>query len=107
MKSFDEMEYTEKKEIAALFAAWLKPYTQKVIVAVLEKRDEIISNDFVMELLKELYARQVKENYEFTNSIHNLLDDLELFAEYDPHNHPLTHSGSYRDILYDMYIKGI
>ena len=107
MKRFDEMDYTEKKEIAELFTAWLKPYTHNVIVAVLEKRDEIINNEFAMNLLRELYARQAKEHYEFINSMYNLLDDLELFAQYDPHNNPLTHSGSYRDILYDMYIRNI
>lgn len=107
MKRFNEMDYTEKKETAALFAAWLKPYTKKVIVAVLEKREEIMNNDFVMGLLKELKARQDMESEDFAHSIHNLLDDFEVFEQYDPHNHPLTHSGAYRDILYDMYIKDI
>lgn len=31
--------------------------------------------------------------------------EFETFKQYDPHNHPLTHSHSYRDILHDVYIK--
>lgn len=107
MKRFAEMDYTEKNEIAALFAAWLKRYTHKVIVAVMERSDEIIANEFAMGLLRELKARQEVEEKEFANEMYYLLDDCESFKEYDPHSHPLTHSGSYRDILYDMYIKGI
>lgn len=107
MKRFEEMTYTEKNEIAALFAAWLKRYTHKVIVAVMERRDEIIANEFAMSLLRELKARQEVETAEFAREMYYFLDDCESFKEYDPHSHPLTHSGSYRDILYDMYIKGI
>ena len=34
-----------------------------------------------------------------------LFTDYEEFKKYNPHNHPLQHSDSYRDVLYDMYIK--
>ena len=33
-----------------------------------------------------------------------LLENFEEFKQYDTHSHILTHSKSYRDILYDMYI---
>ena len=103
MKKFEEFEYEERKEIKSLFANWLNNYTHEVIIKVLAKRDEIINNEFAMKLLRELKEREEKEDKEFERSIEALLDDFDKFNEYDPHNHPTTHSGSYRDILRDMY----
>lgn len=105
MKEFATMEWNEQKEIANIFANWLKLYTHEVIVKVLEKRNEIINNDFAMNLMRELYDRETKERDEFTDSIRSLLNNFETFSEFDPHNHALTHSKSYRDVLYDMYIR--
>ena len=104
MNNFKERELNERKFIGKLIANWLKDYTQEVILRVLEKREEIINNEFTMNLLRELYEREQKENEEFNNDIISLLENFEEFKEYDPHKHLLTHSKSYRDILYDMYI---
>lgn len=105
MKNFNRFPLEERNEIVLLFAYWLKQYTHEVIVKVLAKRDEIINNDFAMNLLKELKARGEKETKEFADEIGSMFYDFEAFKEFDPHNHPLTHAGSYRDILYDMYIR--
>lgn len=106
MKTFDEItDRTERDEIVLLFANWLKDYTHEVIIRVLEKRDEIINNEFAMNLLKELKTREEKEKADFDNSMANLLSDFDKYKEYNPHNNPLTHAKSYRDILYDMYIR--
>lgn len=105
MKNFDEMTIKEQQEITVLFANWLKHYTHEVIIQVMEKRDEIINNDFAMNLLIELNEREEKEAKEFAHSIGHLLGEFDTFKEYDPHNNPLTHAASYRDVLYDMYIK--
>lgn len=102
---FTELEYSERREIAELFSCWLKPYTHKVILKVIAKTDEIINNAFVMSMLRELKSREEAEAEDFANSISDLMEDLKAFAKYDPHNQPLTHSTSYRDILWDMYIK--
>ena len=103
---FNEIEsIKEKNEIVLLFSNWLKRYTHEVIVKVIERKDEIINNEFAMKLLKELKEREEKEVIYFNDSIDSLMFDFENFKEYDPHTHPLTHSNSYRDILYDMYIK--
>ena len=103
MKRFEDLGFEERKEITLLFANWLKDYSHEVIVNVISQRDEIINNEFTMNMLKELKEREEKEEYDFTHSIGNLLDELDTFKEYDPHNHVLTHSRSYRDILRDMY----
>lgn len=104
MKKTNELTFTEKKEIAKLLGNWLSMYTQEVVMHVMEKRDEIINNEFTMNLLKELKEREDKERDEFADSISSLLGDFDTFKQFDPHNHVLTHSKSYRDILYDMYI---
>lgn len=106
MKIFDELSMNEQHEIVRLFANWLQPYTQEVINNVIRfKKAEIINNEFAMNLLKELKEREEKERVDFANSIGSLMNDFDVFNEYDPHNHPLTHAQSYRDILRDMYIK--
>ena len=105
MKKFEELGFEERKEITLLLENWLKNYTHEVIVKVMEKRDEIINSEFSMNLLKELKEIEDKERKDFAHSIGNLLDEFDTFKEYDPHNHPLLHSNSYRDILHDMYIR--
>ena len=105
MKKYEEMNTPESKEVTQVFVTWLKPYTHEVIVRVLAKRDEILNNEFAMNLLKELKERTEKEYKDFEHNIDNMLYNFEAFSEFNPHNHPLTHAGSYRDILYDMYIK--
>jgi hypothetical protein len=72
---------------------------------VLAQRDEIINNEYVMKLLKELNEREAEEYESFSHSIGCILRDYDTFSKYDPHNHPLEHAGSYRDVLYDMFIK--
>ena len=105
MITFNEREYKERKEIAKLIANWLKEYTHEVVVKVLEKREEIINNEFTMNMLKELYKREEEEQKEINNSIQSLLEYFDEHKEFDIHNHCLTHSNSYRDVLYDMYIR--
>ena len=105
MKQFEEMTRKEQTEVTNLFANWLRQYTHEVIVKVLEKRDEIISNEFAMHLLRELYIRDEKERACFTNNIAFLLINFDGHKELNPHSNPSTHAGSYRDILYDMYIR--
>lgn len=103
--SFEEMSFEEKKEIVSLFSCWLKGYTKEVIMKVMEIQEEIINNDFSMNLMRELKKREEEEAESFNRSIESLFSNFEVFKEYDPHNNPLTHSQSYRDILYDMYIR--
>lgn len=105
MKKFTEMDYTEQKETAELFATWLRPYTHEVIVSVLARRDEILASESSMHLLRELHEREAAERKEFDGSIRSLLASFSAFAEFDPHNHALSHAGSYRDVLYDLYIR--
>ena len=105
MKEFKNLDRAEQKEIVELFTVWLSKYTHEVVCKVMERADEIINDKFTIKLLVELRDRQETEAKDFNTSIASLLDDYDTFKEFNVHNHPLTHSGSYRDILYDMYIK--
>ena len=105
MKKFEELDYEERKEIAKLFANWLKKYSNDVIIKVVEKREEIINNELVMRMLRELKEREEEEREDFEHSIGNLLRDFEVFKKYNVRNNPLTHSESYRDVLHDMYFS--
>ncbi len=104
-KKFAELDYKEQYDIAKLFTCWLAPYTHEVVVRVLARRYEILANDSAMSMLRELYQREQDEAKDELSSIKSLLEDFETFKEYDIHNHPLTHSRSYRDILHDLYIR--
>lgn len=105
MKRFEDFDYDEQKEIKELFANWLNTYTKEVIIRVIEKAEEIINNEFAMNLLRELAKREKEEYEDFYRSISFLLDSFDNAKTINPHNHPLTHAGSYRDILYDMFIR--
>ena len=100
-----EFEMNERRN--KLFANWLKNYTHDVIMRVMEQRDEITQNEHAMKLLEELYEREQAEAHDFERSIDHLFSDFETFKEYNPHNHALSHSGSYRSVLYDMYIHPV
>lgn len=104
--TFNELDREKRNHTAHLFSVWLRCYTHEVIVKVMQRREEILNNPFTMNLLEELAKREEKEREEFAYSIGSLLENFDTFAQYNPHNHPLTHAGSYRDILYDMYVKG-
>lgn len=104
-KQIKDLSWEEKIELAKKFECWLGRYTQEVINKVLVKTEEIINNEFAMNLINELYVREEKEKKERINSINNLISDFETFKQFNIHNHCLTHSESYRDILYDMFIR--
>ena len=105
MKAYTELTVAERNEIAGLFANWLKQYTDEVVFKVMEQREEILNNAFAMKLLRELKEREEKEADDFANSINWLFRDYDGFKKHGTRNNCLTHSHSYRDVLYDMYIN--
>ena len=101
---YNEMTLTEKEDIAALFENWLGMYTEEVIAQVAKRTDEIINDEFSMNLIRELKVRQDKEKEERKSQFDYILRSAGRNT-FGVHNHPLTHSKSYRDVLYDMYIR--
>ena len=103
---YAEMDSKTREQVEKQFSVWLRPYTHEVIKRVMARADEILGDDFAMHLLSELYEREQAEDADFLRSVHYLLSNYEDFAQYDPHSHCLEHSKSYRDVLYDLYIRG-
>lgn len=104
MKKLSEMNYSERKEVAELFANWLSTYTDEVVKRAMSNADEIVANEFAMNLLKELKIREDKEKKSFAREIASLLEDYGTFNQFSLCSNCTTHSNSYRDVLYDMYI---
>ena len=50
-----------REEMAKMFENWLSIYTEEVIEKVMRRYEEIVENEFVMNILKELYERDNKE----------------------------------------------
>ena len=102
MTNYKEANYLDKRLFTDLLANWLRPYTSEVINHVLKKVEEIYSNDTVMNMLKELKQREEKEIEDLDSSIYFAIESNE---EKEFHLNCLTHSRSYRDVLYDMFIR--
>lgn len=99
--------YEEQKDFANKLHSWLGTYTQEVIEHVMNQIDDIINNEHVMKMITELHERMQKEEREekehFFYNLKNIEEgDNDYFTV---HAHVLTHSNSYRDVLYDMFIR--
>ena len=105
MNKWEDLSYSERCDVAEWFTTWLQPYTKNVVNRVVCRIDEILGDDLAMGLIKELHEREAKERDDFKRHFSHLAEDFKGFAKYSPHNHAVTHSNSYRDILYDMYIR--
>lgn len=102
MEKYKEMNYAEQMEITEILWSWLKDYTDEVINFILtEKIDEILNSDSSMHLLRELHERQQKETKDHISSLRFGIEYGNKFERLDV----LYHSKSYRDILWDLYIK--
>ena len=99
---YEEMKLEQRKEIAGLFENWLAMYTETVINQVVTKLDEILNNEFAMNMLRELKEREDKEKEERVRDFRYILQGRNADGI---HSHVLTHSESYRNVLYDMYIR--
>ena len=111
MKQIKDMTRDERKEFAELLNNWLKMYTGDVLKRVAPRFDEIAQSEMAMHLLRELKERDEKEDSEELRSIEYIVDSGVYEYEVDDnhyecyHNHCLTNAKSYRDVLYDLYIR--
>lgn len=94
----------EQKEFAKKLQVWLTEYTDEVYKRVMPRLEEIINNEMAMYLLDELYKRHIKETESEISTIQYSIGYEDNY-EFGIHNHCLEHSGAYRAVLYDLYIK--
>lgn len=97
--------FNEQKAFAEKLQVWLTMYTDEVYKKVMGKMEEIINDEVAIKLIDELYQRSMKEKEDERRTIMYSLGQDDDIAKFGIHNHCLTHSDSYRDVLYDMYIK--
>ena len=99
----------ERKELLLDLANFCKNYTNEVCNKVIMKFGEIADNDMIKKLLHELRIREEIELNDFVKRFERRFDQysitLNCDMSYNLHSHPLSHAGSYRDVLYDLLIK--
>lgn len=100
MKTFEE-----KKQIAQWLGTWLGCYTQEVYNKVAPNFPHIIEDAATLNLLRELHERTNQEREEISNIIFYDLEYNDTKTQTTLHSTVMTHAQSYRDVLYDMYIK--
>lgn len=103
-----ELRNEERVNLNVILENWLGIYTEEVVIKVMSRLEEITANEHTMMLLRELWDRETKEVDDRRRSISSMIDDVINDRDIEGHclhNHCLTHANSYRDVLYDMYIR--
>lgn len=100
-------EQKEARQFITELENWLCKYTTEVIKKVYENIDEIYDNTTARKLIHELYEREEKEHKQRQSSMFYVLIGVspQESGLDQIQNHILTHSDSYRNILYDMFIR--
>ena len=92
------------KEAIKIVANWLKFYNNDVVVKVMKNYDNIINDKTTYTMLSKLYEEENKEHETFIHDI----DYMAVFGINDDTKDMLRlgeYSHSYRDVLYDLYIR--
>lgn len=87
-----------------IVANWLKYYNSEVVVRVMKNYDTIINDKTTYTMLSKLYEQENKEEETFIHDIEHMIKygikdetkDMLRIGEW---------SRSYRDVLYDLYIR--
>ena len=103
MKKFNEMTAKEQAHIEELMLNWLRTYTNECIKRVINRIDEIINNQIVIQMLEELYKEARKNDEWFNRRLKSALFNINsIDDEYHPRWNDAT---SYREVLYNLFIK--
>ena len=92
------------EEAIKIVANWLKDYRNDIIVRVMEKYEQIINDKTTYTMLSKLYEKENKEEETFIYDIEHIVKygitdetkDMLRLGEY---------SNSFREVLYDLYIR--
>ena len=104
---YENANFSEQKIFQRELQTWLGCYTTSVANRVIEKMDDILSNATALKFIHELHERTQIEikGREFDISIALSDEEFRSTNENWLHADTLTHAKSYRDVLYDMYIR--
>ena len=94
----------DKDYAIKIVANWLKNYSNEVVVKVMGNYEKIINDKTTYNMLSKLYVEENKEDVTFIHDIEYMVKfgikeetkDMLRLGEY---------SRSYREVLYDLYIR--
>lgn len=106
---FNKLPEEQKGQFAKELYCWLEMYTNEVSAYIFEnKLDEIVNNDMSLQLLHELYQRtRIESDKNLSAMLFKLrFPNIAEKEKFELHqNHILTRADSFRDVLYELYIK--
>ena len=93
-------------EFAKRLSVWLSAYTDIVIEKVMQNIESIRNNETTLQLLENLYQATIAKDHDSEQTFSIMLDCIDS----DRYNYINIHDryakiSSYRDVLYDLYIK--
>lgn len=87
-----------------IVANWLKHYSNEVVVRVMEKYEQIINDKTTYTMLSKLYEEENKEEETFIHDIEYMVK-FGIKDETKDMLRLVEWSRSYREVLYDLYIR--
>ena len=87
-----------------IVANWLKNYSNEVVVRVMEKYEQIIKDKTTYTMLSKLYEEENKEEETFIHDIEYMVK-FGIKDETKDMLRLVEWSRSYREVLYDLYIR--
>ena len=96
----------DNHEFAKRLNVWLSAYTNEVIEKVMKNIGPIRSDDTTSQLLENLYQATIAKEIDTERSFGMMLDSIDYDRyEYITIQDRTSRINSYRDVLYDLYIK--
>ena len=94
----------DKDYVIKIVANWLKNYSNDVVVRIMKNYDTIINDNTTLTLLSALYQKENKEEVNFILDIKHI-SEYGIEEETKDMLRLVENSRSYRDVLYDLYIR--
>ena len=94
----------DKDYVIKIVANWLKNYSNEVVVRVMKNYDTIINDNTTLTLLSALYQKENKEEVNFILDIKHIFE-YGIEEETKDMLRLVENSRSYREVLYDLYIR--
>ena len=93
-----------KDYVIKIVANWLKNYSNDVVVRIMKNYDTIINDNTTLTLLSALYQKENKEEVNFILDIKHI-SEYGIEEETKDMLRLVENSRSYREVLYDLYIR--
>lgn len=98
-KNVEQSNVEITEELIVDLAVFSQTYIEQVRADILKNAGQIAKDSTLVRLLHEYSTRKQQEQTEYENDVRNA---IKYGHEYKFPNNCLTHSSSYRDVLYDL-----